>query len=79
MAKRPANRKKVWAMCSQCVCRRWVFARLHSDAPANTAFNLTCPKCAASFRVRESGLSLRRVPIEHSKSARRPPKTHAAR
>ena len=78
MAKRPANRKKVWAMCFQCDCNRWIFARLGSDAPSLAGHKLLCPKCKRSHSVRESALSLRRIPIEHSKSSKRPPKRATA-
>lgn len=74
MAKRPANRRKVWAMCSKCVCNRWVFARLKAAPPRENAWKLACPHCGESFSVKESGLSLRLIPIEWSKSAGRKPK-----
>jgi Zn finger protein HypA/HybF involved in hydrogenase expression len=75
MANRPANRRKVMAMCAKCTCNTWVFARLKSDQARTTAWDLRCPHCSALFSVRESGLSLRRIPIEWSKSAARKPKT----
>lgn len=74
MAKRAANRKKAWAMCFKSPCNIWLFARLKSEPAKSDTYALHCPEHGESFHVKESALSLRLIPIEWSKSARRPPK-----
>lgn len=49
MAKRAANRKKVWAMCYKALCNVWLFARLESDAPAAAGYILMCTKHGGIF------------------------------
>lgn len=61
MAKPPANSKKTWAMGFQCACNRWIFARLQSDRPCRTAYDLNCPSCGRFYSVLESELSFRRI------------------
>jgi hypothetical protein len=73
MAKRAANRKKVEAMCFKSTCNIWLFARLKSE-PQKETYNLRCPEHGETFRVKDTALSLRLIPIEWSKSAKRPPR-----
>jgi len=43
MAKRPANRRKVMAMCAKCTCNTWVFARLKARSGENDCMGFEMP------------------------------------